>query len=197
MSDTVDNQEQIAALDKEVRERLEQIAELRRAEGPEVISDYVLKGKDGSDVPLSSLFGDKQDLIVIHNMGRSCPYCTLWADGFNGVAQHLADRAAFVVVSPDAPEAQAAFAAGRGWRFPMLSNADSGFTEAMGYTTEHEGKTWATPGYSTFRRKDDGSIARIAHAPFGPGDPYCGTWHLFDLLEGGCGEWHPKFSYDA
>ena len=41
-------------------------------------------------------------------MGRGCSYCTLWADGFNGLRHHFEDRAAFVVVSPDTPEQQKA-----------------------------------------------------------------------------------------
>jgi predicted dithiol-disulfide oxidoreductase (DUF899 family) len=61
-------------------------------------------------VQLSDLFGEHEDLIVIHNMGVSCPYCTLWADGFNGLIRHLEDRAAFVMVSPDPPDIQKEFA---------------------------------------------------------------------------------------
>ena len=40
-----------------------------------------------------------------------------------------------------------------------------------------------------------GAIHRIAHASFGPGDPYCGLWHLMGLLKDGVGDWQPKFSY--
>ena len=33
--------------------------------------------------------------------------------------------------------------------------------------------------------------------PFGPGDPYCGVWHLFALLGDSMGpDWQPKFSYE-
>ena len=64
--------------------------------------------------------------------GRGCVYCTMWADGFNGVVPHLEDRAAFVVVSPDEPHVQAEFAASRGWRFRMVA-ARSDFTGDMGY----------------------------------------------------------------
>src|SRR6516164_9513796 len=60
-------------------------------------------------------------------MGASCPYCTLWADGFNGLLPHIENRAAFVVASPDDPQAQEKFKASRGWRFPMVSHRDSTF----------------------------------------------------------------------
>jgi predicted dithiol-disulfide oxidoreductase (DUF899 family) len=133
--------------------------------------------------------------VLIHNMGARCPYCTLWADGFDGVVGHLEDRAAFVVCSPDAPAAQQAFASGRGWRFRMVSDTGGDFTRAMGYREERDGRTFHLPGVSAFHRDADGTIRRTGHAPFGPGDPFCGTWHLFALLEGGAGEWQPKFRY--
>ncbi len=80
---------------------------------PETTPDYEFAGQYGT-VRLSELFGDKSDLFVIHNMGRGCPYCTMWADGFNGVLPHLEDRAAFVVSTPDAPDVQRGFAEARG-----------------------------------------------------------------------------------
>ena len=48
---------------------------------PELIADYTFATADGP-VRLSQLFGDKDTLFVIHNMGRTCPNCTMWADGF-------------------------------------------------------------------------------------------------------------------
>ena len=81
---------------------------------PEQVQDYVLKDWNNKNVKLSSLFGKNQDLILVHNMGTRCPYCTMWADGFNGVIDHLQDRTSFVVVSPDSPEVQKEFASSRG-----------------------------------------------------------------------------------
>ena len=65
----------------------------------------------------------------------------------------------------------------------------------MGYVREQDGKPWYWPGFSTFRRQPDGSVQRVAHASFGPGDPYCGVFHLFGLLADGLDGWQPKFSY--
>jgi hypothetical protein len=31
----------------------------------------------------------------------------VWADGFNGIYEHLADRAAFVLATPNTPQVQA------------------------------------------------------------------------------------------
>jgi predicted dithiol-disulfide oxidoreductase (DUF899 family) len=85
------------------------IRELQAGIEPEAVADYVFSTPSGP-VRLSELFGDKNELFVIHNMGKACAYCTLWADGFNGVQHHLRDRAAFVVSSPDSPQAQQEFA---------------------------------------------------------------------------------------
>ncbi len=177
---------------QEMFEKQRRLAELKRGQPRQVVEDHLLAAAGGGTVRLSELFGDKDDLIVIHNMGRGCTYCTLWADGFNGSVDHLENRAAFVVVSPDAPEVQQEFAASRGWRFRMLSNQGSGFTEAMGY-----GKPGAwQPGVTTFRRREDGAVERVATSPLGPGDPFCATWHLFGLLAGGAGGWEPKVRYE-
>lgn len=159
---------------------------------PERVTDYALSGAKGV-VKLSTVFGEKSDLIVIHNMGAKCSYCTLWADGFNGVYPHLADRAAFVVVSPDAPALQAKFAKSRGWRFPMLSHAGTTFAADMGYVGASGG---FTPGVSVFQKSKSG-VVRVSDTTLGPGDDFCSVWHLFDLIPEGHGGWRPKFKYPA
>lgn len=130
--------------------------------------------------------------MVVHNMGKSCPYCTLWADGFNGVVDHLGNRAPFVVVSPDDPKTQADFRKSRGWKFEMLSAAQSDFTRDMGFAAE-DGSPW--PGVSTFRKDADGKIYRTAKTWFGPGDDFCAVWHLLELLPEGVDGWEPKYKY--
>lgn len=184
--------EEIAALRAELRE-------LQAHAEPQIVEDYVLAGWNGP-VRLSELFGDKRDLIVIHNMGTGCPACTMWADGFNGVYDHLASRAAFVLVSPNTPEVQQRFAAGRGWRFPMASYEGSTFGEDMGYREDGEppemGSKGFNPGVSVFRR-DGADIVRVSDTEFGPGDDFCLVWHLFDLIPGLERSWRPKFSYAA
>ena len=53
------------------------------------------------------------------------------------------------------------------------------------------------PGVSVFRKKADGRIVRVAKDLFGPGDLYCGVWHLFDLLPDGPAGWDPLFEYST
>jgi predicted dithiol-disulfide oxidoreductase (DUF899 family) len=174
-----------------------QIADLRRkmreaqaAIEPEEVKDYSFKrAADGSEVKLSQLFGDKETLLVIHNMGRQCSSCTLWADGFNGVYDHLASRAAFVVSSPDPPAIQREFAASRGWRFPMVSAEGENFAQDMGYW-----RKGPMPGVSVFKRAG-GKIVRVADTSFSPRDDFCAVWHFFELIPEGAAGWQPKFEY--
>ncbi len=180
----------IRALESALVRNQMQLAALKRRQPLEPVADYTLATPNGP-VKLSALFGGKRDLIVVHNMGRHCPYCTMWADGFNGLAPHLADRAAFVVVSPDSPAVQEKFAASRGWRFPMASGEGSTFTHDMGYQPTPD-EPW--PGVSTFRLSR-GKIFRVATAPFGPFDSFCATWPMFALLADGVDDWKPKYRY--
>ncbi len=182
---------EIARLEAELMETQKRLSDLRGQLPAVEVKDHVLKGLGGDKTRLSEMFGDKEDLIVIHNMGKSCPYCTMWADGFNGMLQHLESRAAFAVVSPDPPDIQAAFAEKRGWRFKMYSGDGSRFTEDMGFKNE-EG---CLPGVSAFYKKADGKIVHISKAAFGPGDPFCAAWHLFDLLANGANDWEPALKY--
>lgn len=173
----------------EARKRYTEVLNSRPAEK---VEDYELKLLDGT-VRLSELFGDHDELLVVHNMGASCPYCTLWADGFNGFVEHLRDRTAFVVASPDTPESQRRFAKKRGWEFSMVSTKDSDFSVDMGFEDRDEGVV--RPGVSAFQRTPSGEIERIAADRFGPGDLYCSLWHLIDLLDGDAYDWGPKLKY--
>jgi predicted dithiol-disulfide oxidoreductase (DUF899 family) len=180
----------LAAYRAQIAELRQKMREAQASVEPETVHDYEFATLEGP-VRLSQLFGSKRDLFVIHNMGRSCPNCTLWADGFNGIYPHIADKAAFVVVSPDPPDVQQSFAAGRFWRFPMVSHQGSNFAADMGYRSDTGG--WL-PGVSVFRRDGD-RILRVADTSFQPSDDFCTLWHLFNLLPEGSANWRAKFSY--
>ena len=168
----------------------QQMRETQQAVEPQEVADYELRTLEGP-VRLSQLFGDRDDLIIIHNMGTSCPSCTMWADGYNGVHHHVASRAAFAVTSPDTPETQREFAKSRGWTFPMLSHAGTTFAADMGYRSSKGG--WM-PGISVFQRRGD-KIVRVSDTKFDAGDDFCVVWHMFDLLPGGAGDWSPRKQY--
>ncbi len=195
MTTTQDLQAEYAEAWANLQEAKQRMVEVSRRIGPERVEDYELQGREGS-VRLSEMFGDKQDLILIHNMGSECPYCTMWADEFQGVLRHLQDRAGFVVVSPNSVDVQQALRKKRGWTFEMYSAEGTSFIRDMGF--ESDGVSYnsnAMPGVSTFRKNADGAIDRIARDFFGPGDLYCGAWHLFDLLADGADGWEAKLEY--
>jgi predicted dithiol-disulfide oxidoreductase (DUF899 family) len=182
---------EIAAIQTEMRA-------LQAKVEPQVVDDYVLDGWDGP-VRLSELFGGKQDLILIHNMGTGCTSCTMWADGLNGVYDHLASRAAFVLASPNPVDVQRRFAASRGWRFPMVSYGRSNLAEDFGYrhnsdNSFDEAQGGWNPGVSILRRDGD-RIVRLSDTDFGPFDGFCLVYHLFDLVPGADMNWEPKYSY--
>lgn len=182
---------QIANLEKEIRSRKQQLAELRRKVTPIIVHNYTFLDFKRNEVLLSDLFGDKQELLVIFNMGKGCRYCTLWADGFNGLTRHLENRAGFVMVTPDKPEIAEEFATSRGWRFTIVSDSESTFRPDLGLRSENN--VW--PAAGTFTKNADNNISMRSSAIFGPGDNYCAMWDLMDLFPSGWNKWEPEYSY--
>lgn len=182
-------QRKLASLRGKIQELRGELRAVTAEIDPQKVEDHVFETVEGSKM-LSALFEGHNDLIVVHNMGSKCAYCTLWADGYNGVYPHLKQRAAFVVASPDAPHVQARFAAGRGWRFPMVSDTGAAFAARMGYTTAN-GR--CLPGLSIFQRRGDG-VVRVNDTSSCPHDDFCAVWHLLDLLPGGPADFTPALS---
>ncbi len=177
----------IRGLESQIEGLKKQLAEARSQASPEPVTNFEFESASGT-AHLADFFGEKDDLLVIHNMGKSCNYCTLWADGFSGYQRHLTERASFVLVSPDDPETQAKLAGARNWTFNMAQDKSREFSSAMGVWSEKEG-WW--PGVSGFHRNEDGSIVRTGFAVFGPGDDFCLVWPMHELLPGGTHGWEP------
>lgn len=184
--------ERLTQLRRRIAELRAEMRNVQRASEPQPVKDYEFRTASQRSVRLSELFGAQEYLFVIHNMGAGCPYCTLWADGFNGVLEHLQSRAAFVVSSPDPPDRQQAFASSRGWKFRMVSHAGTTFAQDMGFGREGN---WM-PGVSVFRRRG-AQIVRVSDTAFSPGDDFCNVWHFFDLLPDGPAGWDPKYHYSG
>lgn len=180
--------EEISSLEKELLEKKQLLAALRKKETVKKAENYVFTSSNGHSVTLSELFKEKDELIIVHNMGKNCSYCTMWADGFNGVYHHIAKKAAFVLSTPDEPHIQDAFAAERRWQFPIVSTSGTAFKQDFGF--EKDGLYY--PGVSTFKKEADGAIYHVSQAPFGPGDDFCSVWHLFDLLPSGSESYRPS-----
>jgi predicted dithiol-disulfide oxidoreductase (DUF899 family) len=179
----------LAEYRRQIAELRQKVRQTQASIPPQEVEDYSFVTAQGS-VRLSELFGDKDTLFVVHNMGAGCRYCTLWADGFNGVLPHIENRAAFVIASPDTPATQEKFKAARGWRMRMVSHQGSSFAADMGFKKD---ESWL-PGVSVFRRKA-GKILRLVDTQSGPGDDLCVVWNLFDLIPEGPAGWKPQFNY--
>jgi len=163
--------------------------ELRKVSvGPEV-NNYTFNTFDG-EVTLLDLFADKNKLLVIHNMGQGCRFCTLWADGFNGLLQHLESAMSVVLVSKDAPEIQRTFANSRGWGFRLASHGGGDYIREQ---TVMKGAN-NMPGAVVYERKGD-QIYRKSGSVFGPGDIYCAMWSLLGMAGLGEEEWTPQYRY--
>ena len=76
-----ESSEKLAAYRRQIRELREEMRVVQRAIEPEPVEDYTFR-RAGGTVKLSELFRSKDTLFVIHNMGASCPYCTLWGGRF-------------------------------------------------------------------------------------------------------------------
>lgn len=181
------------AIEKELEEVNKQIVELQKKQtelkqrwGAGEVQDYELQSLDGP-VKLSAAFGDRELMVLVHNMGKQCPYCTLWADGFRSLHKYIEDgvpggetKAAFVVVSPDDPQTQKDYADSRDWKFRMLSAKDTSLFKDLGYADD-KNNPW--PGVSILKREGD-KLTRVARDFFGPGDDYNAVFSFFRLMPG-------------
>lgn len=186
-------------LEMEIQEKVkelirvkQELAVLRKQHPSFAVNNYELTDTKGNKVNLSELFGDKDELIVIHNMGKSCSYCTLWADGFSGFTAHLENKAAFVLTSPDDYKTLSGFSKERGWKFKSVSTKGTTFKDDLGFKNAED--FW--PGVSILLKEEDGTIMHYSKASFGPGDDYCSLWSLFELLPEGSRKWGPKHAYE-
>lgn len=183
---------EIAQLEQEVAAAKKRLTDALRAAPPQPAKEYSLRyAGSGAAVTLMELFGGFNELLVVHNMGRACPYCTLWADGFASMYKHLSNRCAFVLTTPDDPAVASAFASARGWTFPVISHTGTTFAADMGFCSKPGSYE---PGVSAFYR-DGAKIVRTGSRRFGPGDDFCALWPMLDLLKNGGGGWEPKYHY--
>lgn len=181
--------EEIAQLEAQIFELTQKLNALRKAHPPEEIPNYTFTTLNGPNT-LLELFGDQQRLLVIHNMGQGCRFCTLWADGFNGLLSHLESAMAVVLVSRDDPQLQRRFANSRDWRFRLASHGGGDYIQEQSVVPGAANM----PGAVIYERQGE-KIYRKNACVFGPGDLYCSMWNLLALAGIGEAEWVPQFRY--
>ncbi len=191
--------------ERELMVQRERVAEMRRSlpAGP-VAPDYAFAGDDGPVTLRGLSTGEDRPLVVYHFMfggrqGPPCPMCSMWADGWNGVAEHLDQRLDFALVTQGTVEENQTLAAERGWgNLRWLSAHDSSFKTDFG-SMDAEGNQ--SPFMTVFER--DGEDLRLSWSGAAryDDDHYRGVdllspvWHLLDLTRPGRGDWFPSLQY--
>ena len=181
--------DEIAEIEKQLFELTAKLNKLRKKSAGHEVRNYTLSTLDG-DVTLLDMFGENDRLLVIHNMGQGCRYCTLWADGFNGFLPHLESAMSVVLVSKDSPTAQRKFANSRSWRFRLASHSGGEYIQEQTVLQE-EGNM---PGAVVYTREGS-RITRKSTAVFEPGDLYCSIWNLLGMAGLSDAEWTPQYNY--
>jgi predicted dithiol-disulfide oxidoreductase (DUF899 family) len=183
----MDIQKQINQLEEEILNKKIELGKLRRKAPGKEVQDYTFTGPKGEKVNLSELFDKHNQLFIIHNMGKSCPYCTLWADSLTGITPYLESRAGLALISPDKPQIMAEFAKSRGWNFKTYSTDGNTFKEDLGFRDEKH----IIPGVSVFKKDSAGNMYHMNSSVFGPGDNYCNVFDYFAMLPERDDSWSP------
>ncbi len=131
--------------EKELTRRSDEVAQ-QRQELPWVRIDkpYRFETDEGS-ASLADLFKGRSQLLVYHFMfgpdyTAGCPACSAIADGFNGIAVHLANHDVMLWAVSRAPFAKLqAYQRRMGWTFPWASSFNGDFNADFSvYFTEEQ-----------------------------------------------------------
>lgn len=180
---------EIVALEMQIFELTNKLNQLRKAEAGTEVRNYRFTTQTG-EASLLDLFGERDTLLLIHNMGQGCRYCTLWADGFNGILPHLESAMSVVLVSRDEPGLQRQFANSRGWRFRLASHGGGDYIKEQSV----QDGAGNMPGAVVYTREGN-TIRRKNATTFGPGDMYCPAWNLLAMAGLDEAGWTPQFAY--
>ncbi|WP_105102017.1 DUF899 family protein [Microbulbifer pacificus] len=183
------SQQEITALQQQIGELKHKLAVLQKKSSGVEVANYTFNTLQG-EVSLLNLFGESDTLLAIHNMGQGCRYCTLWADGFNGLLPHLESAMSVVLLSKDAPDVQRRFSSSRGWRFRLASHGGGDYIREQS-VVDGEGNM---PGAVVYVREEN-RIFRKNASVFGPGDNYCVMWDLLNMAGSGADSWTPQYNY--
>ena len=212
------SREELRLAEIESMRQLERVGELRRRlpEGA-IVEDYEFTegptDLDAGDEPaktvrLSELFTGPGRALVIYQLmfGKKqtipCPMCTMWIDGYNGVAHHIAQNADFAIAAAAELPALRAYARTRGWNnLRLLSCGGSTFKFDMA-SEDAEGNQDST--ISVFTRDASGTLRHFysAHPWLADDvnergiDRLTPVYNMLDLTPQGRDDWYADLSYD-
>ncbi|HXC49385.1 MAG TPA: DUF899 family protein [Candidatus Limnocylindrales bacterium] len=209
--------EELRLAEIELMQQRERVAELRRRLPPgAIVEDYVFEegpaDLEAGDSPvrktrLSELFtGPDRALIVYHFMyGKkkttACPMCTMWIDGCNGVAHHLAQNVDVAIVAAADTRTLRAYARERGWNnLRLLSAGDSTFKYDLA-GEDREGNQDSS--VTVFTKDANGKVRHFytAHPKMAPDikergiDLLCAVYNFLDITPQGRGSWYASLDY--
>ncbi|MBL8687927.1 MAG: DUF899 family protein [Rhodospirillaceae bacterium] len=217
----------LLAEEMELRRQIERVAEHRRAlpPGGKVPKDYVFEGPEGP-VKMSELFTRGRKTLAVYSfmfgpdVDEPCTGCAHFLDGLDGAAEHIDQRADFVVVAKSPLARILEVARDRGWRkLRLLSCAGNTYdrdyfgdstalTKAMRKQQDFKpGIEWDMPIFNVFRR--EGRTIRhfwgseLLYVPAEPGQEYRHDdlldplWNFLDLTPEGRGDFDPQLKYEA
>ena len=134
--------------EKELTRRSDEVAQ-QRQELPWVRLDKEYRFETGEGkASLADLFRGRSQLLVYHFMfgpdyTAGCPSCSAIADGFNGIAVHLANHDVMLWAVSRAPLPKLLeFRKRMGWTFPWASSFGSDFNYdfSVGFTEDQQSK---------------------------------------------------------
>jgi predicted dithiol-disulfide oxidoreductase (DUF899 family) len=200
-----------------LRDQGEAVAALRRGlpPGPLMPGYAMMEGPadlsvDGwpEPVDLIDLFAPERDVLVVYHLmfwpSGGCPMCSMWLDGLNGVAAHLAQHVSLAVTAPAPLPRLRAWGRNRGWdRLRLVSSAGTTLGRDLGFDHRDDaGDGGQMPGVSVFSRAPEpGRVSLFWHGQpelvdGGRGiDALSPVWNVLDLTPGGRPEWWPGNDY--
>ncbi len=209
--------EELRLAEVELMKQREHVAAMRRAlpKGA-VVKDYeFLEGPrnlHAGDTPvrkvmLSELFTAPTRPLVIYQFmygklnAKPCPMCTMWIDGINGVAQHIAQNIDLAIVAAADPATLRAHARARGWdNLRLISAGDSTFKYDFGGEKTDGGQDSTL---NVFSKDADGTIRHFytCHPKMAPEinergiDLFVPVYNMMDVTPQGRGSWYASFAY--
>lgn len=205
--DWVAARKQLLAKEKEFTRLRDELARARRdLPWQRVDKAYAFETPDGTKT-LADLFEGRSQLIVQHFMfdpswDAGCKSCSFWADNFNGIVVHLAQRdVSFVAVSRAPLPKIEAFKRRMGWSFKWVSSFPSDFnrdyhvsfapddlergTAEYNFEKQTADMPPELPGVSIFARDEQGNVFHTYSCYARGLDMLNAAYHYLDLVPKG------------
>ncbi|MBV9445825.1 MAG: DUF899 family protein [Streptosporangiaceae bacterium] len=213
--DYIEARIELARAERVLRDQVEAVAAARRRMPPgAVLGDYTFQegpadlfADDTSrPVRLRELFGERGTLLVYHLMfgpedAEACPMCSMWVDGFNGVAAHIAQHTSFAVIGKAPLAKLREWARRRAWNnLRIVSSYGTTFNADM----RAEKPNGEQRPMISVLGKDGTDVRHFYTLPANFLDDaqrgidlLSPVWNILDLLPTGRGDWYAENSYES